>query len=212
MQVVRFSSRWQWHEPGDVCELPQREAVHLIARLIAEPVDTPSSAARYAAKTMVRRSVSAAPSSLDEKTRTVELIFATPTPVLRENPRDGLFQEILDCSKRAIDMAHLKIGIPLLDSHKHDGIKEILGVVLPDTIRATGTAVAGKARFSRNPDGDRAYQDVKDGIIRALSVGYAIYERRVDNSATPPIHLITRWTPLEVSLVSIPADPTSGFI
>jgi HK97 family phage major capsid protein len=48
--------------------------------------------------------------------------------------------------------------------------------------------------------------DVKDGVLRGVSFGYAIdkMEERGDN------FVATRWSPYEVSVVSVPADPTIG--
>ncbi len=61
-------------------------------------------------------------------------------------------------------------------------------------------------RFSRNKQAQEVLADVRDGILRGVSFGYSIdkmEERENDFVAT-------RWSPFEVSVVSIPADPTVG--
>ena len=52
------------------------------------------------------------------------------------------------------------------------------------------------------------WADVRDGILVDMSVGYEISEYSEDTK-TDTI-TVTRWTPLEGSFVSVPADPTVG--
>jgi HK97 family phage major capsid protein len=51
-------------------------------------------------------------------------------------------------------------------------------------------------------------QDVEDGILRNVSFAYEINDAEEGDDGTL---VVTRWTPLEVSLVSIPADNSVGF-
>lgn len=63
-----------------------------------------------------------------------------------------------------------------------------------------------KVRFSRNKFAQEVLQDVRDGILRGVSFGYSIdkMEEREDGLVA------TNWSPYEVSLAVIPADPTVG--
>jgi HK97 family phage prohead protease len=63
-----------------------------------------------------------------------------------------------------------------------------------------------KVRFSRNKFAQEVLDDVRDNILRGISFGYSIdkMEERGDD------FVATRWSPYEVSVVSIPADPTIG--
>ena len=60
---------------------------------------------------------------------------------------------------------------------------------------------------------------VQSGTLQGVSVGYAInrYEVLEDEDTkstngrfTGPAYVVTDWEPLEISIVSVPADPTVG--
>jgi hypothetical protein len=55
-------------------------------------------------------------------------------------------------------------------------------------------------------------QDITDGIFRNISVGYQILERTLvrHSDGNPDEYRVTRWLPMEVSIVDIPADATVG--
>ena len=62
-------------------------------------------------------------------------------------------------------------------------------------------------RFSRNAFAQEILADVKDGVLRNVSFGYQI--REMDQRSSGEF-LATAWGVHEVSVVSIPADPTVG--
>ena len=134
--------------------------------------------------------------------RTVELAFASETPYERYW---GV--EILDCTSASVDLSRLNDAAPLLDCHDPE---EQIGVidrawVGPDKI------CRASVRFSRSKDAEEVFQDVVDGIRQKVSVGYTIDELRLEGTADGvDTYRITKWTPLEVSIVSIPADSTVG--
>jgi HK97 family phage major capsid protein len=63
-----------------------------------------------------------------------------------------------------------------------------------------------KVRFSRNKLAQEVLDDVRDGILRGVSFGYSIDEMEEREGSM----VATRWSPYEISVVSIPADPTVG--
>lgn len=142
--------------------------------------------------------------AVNEEARTVEVTFSSETPVER-----WWGTEVLDHSAGACDLSRLNNSAPLLCEHDRE---EQIGVV------ETGSAQIGSdrkgrciVRFSRNPDGEEEFQDVKDGIRTKISVGYCIDEMKLARTGDAgDEYLITKWTPLEVSLVSIEADPACG--
>jgi HK97 family phage major capsid protein len=70
-----------------------------------------------------------------------------------------------------------------------------------------------RVRFGRGQRASEIFNDVVDGIRRSVSVGYRIHEmkqERVGKGAAPDVFRAVDWEPLEVSLVSIPADVTVG--
>jgi len=62
-------------------------------------------------------------------------------------------------------------------------------------------------RFSKNPRATEVWRDVEDDILRDLSIGYRIdtYDEEEND-----IVRVTRFTPLEASLVTVPADSRVG--
>lgn len=140
---------------------------------------------------------------IDVEKRTVELAFSSETTVDR-----GWFFEILDHGKESVDMAWVASGrAPLLADH--DPAIQI-GVIESAEISKdrVGRAVV---RFGKGVQADAYFQDVVDGIRTNISVGYSIdhvvLEEETDNSVT---YRIMKWKPLEISLVSIPADQSVG--
>jgi HK97 family phage major capsid protein len=142
-----------------------------------------------------------------EEDRSFELSFSSEEPVERFF---GL--EILDHRQESIKLDWLKSGrAPLLLDH--DPTKQI-GIVEADEVSPDGKARA-KIRFGKGALAESAYWDVLDGIKSNISVGYRYLSDGVTleqeaKGKKPGIYRITAWEPLEISLVSIPADHTVG--
>ncbi len=157
-------------------------------------------------KLLTRAAASAG--SIDPEARTVDLVFATETPVARYSYDLGDYQEVLQISAAAIDTSRMD-SMSLLDSHRNGSTANRLGTVVPGTLRiANGQAIV-KVKFSRKPAADELFQDLIDGHTLPVSVGYSIQRLETDTSKTPPTATATRWTPMEISIVPIPADPNS---
>jgi HK97 family phage major capsid protein len=138
----------------------------------------------------------------DDNTRTVELAFSSETPVERYW---GI--EVLDHSPGAVRLGRLNNGGALL--LQHDGDRQI-GVVASARVDADRMGRA-PVRFSRGALGEEIYQDVRDGIRRLVSTGYIIHDLKPDGERDGvPVYRITDWEPLEISIVSIPADASVG--
>lgn len=67
-------------------------------------------------------------------------------------------------------------------------------------------------RISKREEVEGLWQDVRDGILRNVSVAYRINERKLqeEHKDKPDLYRVVSWTPMEISLVDIPADPTVG--
>ena len=134
--------------------------------------------------------------SIDE--RTFEFPFSSEYPVTRY-----FGTEILSHDSKAPNFMRLNDGAPFLFNHNPD---KVLGVVERAYLDDSKKRAYAKIRFSRSEFAKQYLDDVKDGILRGISFGYSIdeVEQREDGV------LATSWTPHELSLVSIPADPTIG--
>jgi HK97 family phage major capsid protein len=150
------------------------------------------------------RALDVARESIDPETRTVELAFSSEEPVDR-----SFGTEILDHSPTSVRTARLENGGPVLVDHNPTDQVGVVEKVSIDGDRRGRVQV----RFGRGQRASEIFNDVVDGIRRSVSVGYRIHEmkqERVGKGATPDVFRAVDWEPLEVSLVSIPADVTVG--
>lgn len=144
------------------------------------------------------------PSSVDLEARTAEVIFSSGADVDRLDPWTGRsYTERLRISDASVNLDRLKRGAPVLDSHKRDSVRETIGVV-DDAWIENGVGVA-RIRFSHRAED--ILQDVADGVIRNASIGYSQDAiRKQKRKDAPDLWEVTRFTPYEVSLVTVPAD------
>lgn len=121
--------------------------------------------------------------------------------------------EILDHSEGAVDLTRLnEIGV-LLYNHNRD---KVIGKIN----RAWIEEMRGMAEveFDADDESELIYQKVAGGTLKGVSVGYQIdlweevmsNKQSADGRFTGPADIARKWTPYEVSIVSVPADPTVG--
>ncbi|RWB09016.1 MAG: peptidase U35 [Mesorhizobium sp.] len=141
------------------------------------------------------------PRSVDINARTVELVASTGAPVQRMDMA-GPFVEVLTVSADAVDLTRAAT-MPILDSHRQDGLDRVLGVVRAARIAAGELIVT--AEISKRAEA--IWQDVVAGIIANASVAYGVL-KFVDSvdAAGRRTRTITRWQPQEISLVPVGAD------
>ncbi len=150
------------------------------------------------------RALDVARDSINTEARTVELAFSSEEPVDR-----SFGTEILDHSPTSIRTGRLENGGPVLVDHNPTDQVGVVESVSIDGDRRGRVRV----RFGRGQRASEIFNDVVDGIRRSVSVGYRIHEmkqERVGKGAAPDVFRAVDWEPLEVSLVSIPADVTVG--
>jgi hypothetical protein len=148
----------------------------------------------------------AAIGAVNDDARTVDLTFSTGADVLRFDWMTGKrYVERLSMDPKHIRLERLNAGAPLLDSHSAYTLAHQLGVV--ESAAVDGKKGLATVRFSKRADVEPFYQDVRDKIIRNVSVGYKVhrYEETVGKSELP-IRLATDWEPYEISMVPIGAD------
>jgi phage head maturation protease len=136
----------------------------------------------------------------DADARTVPLTISSETPVA--GPGGTL--EVLSHDASAIDLARAARGLPLQISHN----ARELPVGRVEGIHIDGTRLRGVARFSRTQRGEEAWSDVADGIISDVSIGAMVEPESWQEDGG--MLRAMRWQPVEVSLVSMGADPAAG--
>lgn len=149
-------------------------------------------------------------SIINEESRLVRLSFSSEEPVTRQGFFSDPWIEILGHGNDEVDLKRLNSNAPVLYNHDRSKRDSRIGVVERAWIEdGRGNA---EIRLSKRTEAEGFWQDVRDGILRNVSVSYRINERKLteEHEDRPDIYRVTSWTPMEISLVDIPADPTVG--
>ncbi len=152
-------------------------------------------------------------SSVDVAARTIDVIFSTGASVRRhrwEGYSRVAYDETLEVSKAAINMERLDAGAAVLDSHITWSTRAQIAVVTKAWIDG-GKAMARLLFPSAGIDeaADRVWGLASEGILRNISVGYSQDEvtvRKAVKDGDIEEWVITRWTPHEISFVTVGAD------
>lgn len=150
--------------------------------------------------------------SFDATTREVDAIISTGRAV-RRSDWEGEFDEVLEISDKAVRLERLNAGAQLLDSHRwFGGIDAIVGAVVPGSARIENGKLLARFKFSDSGLGRRVSADIADGIPLQLSCGYKVHAYKEDRKSDPPVRRVVDWEPMEVSIVSVPAEGSgTGF-
>lgn len=136
----------------------------------------------------------------DEDDRRVALAFSSEEPIER-----WFGTEILGHDEGEADLGFIAGGrAPLLVDHDPS---DVIGVVEQAEI---GSDRVGRAtvRFGKSARAEEILADVRDGIRLNISVGYRI--NRLREEEEKDVVRAISWSPLEVSIVSVPADQSVG--
>jgi len=154
-------------------------------------------------------------STVNEEERTVELSFSSETPYER-----WFGPEILSHDPDAIDLTRLQeVGV-LLFAHGRDArygklpIGSIEKVWLDQSQRKARAVV----KFDDDEESDKIFQKVKKGMIKGVSVGYAVSsweevkagKMSANGRHMGPAYVALKWQPFEISIEPTPADPSVG--
>jgi len=140
--------------------------------------------------------------SIDAESRTVELAFSSESPYER-----WWGVEILDHGSSSMRTERLSKAAPLLMDHEWTDQVGVIESFRIDSDRV-GRAVV---RFSKSARGEEIFQDVLDGIRQNVSVGYQIHDLKMESEKDGlETYRVTDWEPMEISIVSIPADVSVG--
>lgn len=159
----------------------------------------------------LHRAAVASAAILDEESRRVRLSFSSEEPYTRSSWWDDPWVEILGHDEGEIDLSRMESGTaPALFGHNPYDRAAHVGVI--EKVWVENGRGYAEVRLSKRDDVSGLWQDIRDGIVSNVSVGYTIHERtlirQVDDG--PNEYRVTRWTPHEVSFVPIPADNTVG--
>ena len=144
----------------------------------------------------------------DRDERTFRLSFSSEEPYNR-----WFGPEILDHTDGCVDFSRLNSNPVVLFNHNRD-------VILGRINRAWVENGRGEAEitFDADDEAEKICKKVKSGTLKGVSVGYLVdsweevmpNKQSSDGRFTGPCSIAKRWTPYEISIVSVPADPTVG--
>ena len=121
--------------------------------------------------------------------------------------------EILSHKEGAIDLTRLNSIGCMLYNHNRD---KVIGKILRAWIE--NDRGCAEVEFDEDAESDLIYQKVKNETLKGVSVGYCVNaweevmagKKSSDGRFTGPCEIATSWEPYEISIVSVPADPTVG--
>lgn len=133
--------------------------------------------------------------------RRVSMSISSEMPVGR-----SYGEEVLDHNPESIDLSFLNSGrAPLLMDH--DPERQI-GVIESVSLDGSARKLRATVRFGKSALASEVYGDVADLIRGNVSIGYSIAKMVKENDGRT--YRATNWRPVEVSIVSIPADVSVG--
>lgn len=113
--------------------------------------------------------------------------------------------EVLSHASTAVDLSRAVDGLPLLVSHD---MRQPVGMA--ERVRLQGGRLHADLRFFSTDKG-REYATMVGEGLRGVSIGYSIDDMQQDGErAGVPIFRVTRFTPYEISIAPVAADPTVG--
>jgi hypothetical protein len=165
---------------------------------------------------LVMRSVAIQPETANDVARSVRVVTATETPVEKFDDKRGLYREVLLMS--GIEMRAGKTSIPIVDSHDSTTVRNVLGSLRNLTV--LNGEFGGEAFFAKDTESQVAYEKLKEGHLTDFSITaipHEILEVRAGQEYTTttgdvvigPADIVTRWTPIDASLVACGADEMS---
>lgn len=142
--------------------------------------------------------------AIDEEARTVELAFSSSAPI-----ETWFGEQVLVHEDGAVDLKRIRNAGALLVNHDRD---DQVGVVEKAWCDEKDGKCRAVVRFSESARGEEIFRDVVSGIRRLVSVGASVQKTETTEATKGKTELVrvTRWTPHEISIVSVPADTSVG--
>lgn len=152
----------------------------------------------------IRREMHLRSESFDAAARTVDITYATVTPV-----RYGRMRETLRIDADSVVTERLDAGhVYLIWNHDAHNTAAPVGRVIGHRVE-DGEAVA-TVQLSEDPAHAGVIADIESGMLRSVSAGFRVYATEEAENDDGSIDItVTRWEPYEISLTVIPADPAS---
>jgi hypothetical protein len=146
--------------------------------------------------------------SFNAEAYTVDVIWTTGATVRRVTWMNGTYDEELVVTPQAVRLDRLNAGAPFLNTHADWDLSDIIGSIVPGSAKIEKGRGIATVQLSRREDCAGIVLDIKDKVIRNLSVGYRYHkiEKTEGQEGDVPLWRVVDWEPMEISAVPIPAD------
>lgn len=157
------------------------------------------------------------PSTYNEADNTVEVVWTTGARRRAYDWwNDQVYEEELVVSNEAVDMTRFEAGVvQVIDNHRvYGGVASILGIATRGWI--AGSEGRALLKLSVRQELAGIVADIKAGVIRSISFGYSVERYAITRAqdrtdgVNLPLYRAERWTPHEISFVTVPADPNAS--
>lgn len=156
---------------------------------------------RFDRADLVMRAMDMDDKAIDVDARTVRVGVSSEEPVKR-----AFGMEVIDHSRESMNLDFLNSGrAPLLLNHDMD---TQIGIVESVELDEGARRLRAIVRFGKGDRASEVFNDVSDGIRQNISVGYRV-DGRVESEDDGEDIVRVATTPMEISIVSIPADQSS---
>lgn len=154
-------------------------------------------------------------SAVNAEARTMDVVWTTGASVDRIQwvgwDTAVPYVEELRVSDASVNLERMNAGAPVLDSHSTWSTRSQVAVVERAWIeKGNGFATIRFPSAGVDEASDRLFALASEKIVRNISVGYSIDQVRVvkpEKRDEKERRIVERWTPHEISFVTIPADP-----
>ena len=143
--------------------------------------------------------------TVTQETRTVQLSISSSQPI-----EQWFATEILEHRDGSVNLSRAKSGGQVLFNHNAD---DYIGVIQDCWLDPGAERCYAIVRFDTHPRAEQIFTSVQSGILRNVSIGYQVKEWAIEEGNKKdlnPTVRATSWELLEVSFVSVPADPSVG--
>lgn len=177
------------------------------------PTDPAGNTTREATHTLPPqlREVRLLQNTFQPEARTIECVWTAGATVRRFNWwREEYYDEVLEVSEQAVDLSRLNSGAcAVLNSHGTWDLADQIGVVerawLADGQGHALLRLSGRAEIAG------IVEDIANGIIRNISVGYSVQKYAITREEGKVAeYRAVEWTPHEISFVPVPADAAAA--
>lgn len=164
------------------------------------------------------------PSSINIDKRTVDVTWSTGAKVLRKFDASmdiwTRFYEVLSLDPKHVRLDRFNNSAPFCDGHPlkfgDPRTVHVRGVIVPGSAKTNGKVGTATVRFAKadaDPEAERLFQKIADGIAAHASCGYRSFKaEKVEESADKiPVYRVIDWEPFELSAVSAGDDDGAVF-